>query len=54
MAEKKKKANNIGKRRPNIGSFKKGDPRCHRYGQISKKRLNFNRTLRELLVKVNI
>ena len=50
MAKTKKKANNVGKRLPNIGSFKKGDPRCHRSGQVSKKKLQFNKALNELLV----
>ena len=46
----KKTASNAGKRLPNAGSFQKGDSRINRNGSVSKKRLGFNRVLRELLI----
>jgi len=46
----KKKSSNTVSRQATAGSFKKGDPRINRNGQISKKRLAFNKSLRELLV----
>ena len=45
------KSSNTAKRPPRAGDFKKGDPRINRNGQISKKRLEFNKTLRDLLIE---
>ena len=40
----------VAKRKATGKPFVKGDPRCHRKGQITKKRLEFNKNLRDLLI----
>ena len=47
---KKKIGSNTACRPPTAGSFKKGDPRINKNGQISNKRLGFNKALRELII----
>lgn len=46
----KKATSPAGKRRPNAGSFKKGDARINRNGPIPTGVLAFNRCLRDLIV----